>query len=177
MDEDRVVLPRVRCSKCNSMFYADEEDMLRQKEIREKNGEQFYCSYCAPYIRNCACCDKDYHSRQIFKNDSVTVCQGCRERYKISSAGGFTNGFSVLRFLTFSRDEFTCKYCGRTPLEDKVKLQCDHIVPVSRGGKDVLSNLITACEDCNQGKTDSMLVKSLITKLQQRKMRERYDGE
>lgn len=28
----------------------------------------------------------------------------------------------------------------------------DHIVPVSRGGKSVMGNLQTLCEDCNYGK-------------------------
>ena len=36
--------------------------------------------------------------------------------------------------------------------EDGVKLHVDHIVPVSRGGKSVMSNLQTLCEDCNCGK-------------------------
>ncbi len=33
-----------------------------------------------------------------------------------------------------------------------VKLHVDHIKPVSRGGKSVMSNLQTLCEDCNCGK-------------------------
>ena len=35
---------------------------------------------------------------------------------------------------------------------DGVKLHVDHIKPVSRGGKSVLNNLQTICEDCNCGK-------------------------
>ena len=41
--------------------------------------------------------------------------------------------------------------CGRGK-EDGVKLHVDHIVPVSRGGKSVMGNLQTLCEDCNCGK-------------------------
>ena len=41
--------------------------------------------------------------------------------------------------------------CGRGR-EDGVKLHVDHIKPVSRGGKSVMSNLQTLCEDCNCGK-------------------------
>lgn len=36
--------------------------------------------------------------------------------------------------------------------QDGVKLHVDHIVPVSRGGKSVMGNLQTLCEDCNCGK-------------------------
>jgi len=56
-----------------------------------------------------------------------------------------------MRFEVFKRDGFRCAYCGRTPPD--VFLECDHIVPRSDGGKDDINNLITACSDCNQGKS------------------------
>jgi len=55
-----------------------------------------------------------------------------------------------VRFSVFSRDGFTCKYCGRQ--SDEVKLVIDHIDPVSKGGTNDETNLITSCETCNQGK-------------------------
>ena len=62
----------------------------------------------------------------------------------------------AMRFEIFQRDDFTCKYCGkRTP--DGVKLEVDHIVPVSKGGKDIFENLVTACSICNLGKTDKSI--------------------
>lgn len=39
---------------------------------------------------------------------------------------------------------------------DGAKLHVDHIVPVSRGGQTVMSNLQTVCETCNLGKGDSV---------------------
>lgn len=60
-----------------------------------------------------------------------------------------------LRFSVFERDNFCCQYCGeRTP---KVVLEVDHMIPVSKGGKDELTNLITSCFDCNRGKADRKL--------------------
>ena len=41
-----------------------------------------------------------------------------------------------------------CAYCGAT----NVPLEIDHIVPVSRGGTDRVSNLTLACSACNQAK-------------------------
>ena len=49
------------------------------------------------------------------------------------------------------RDGFRCVKCGRGR-EDGVKLHVDHIKPVSHGGKSVMDNLQTLCEDCNYGK-------------------------
>lgn len=56
-----------------------------------------------------------------------------------------------MRFNVLKRDAFTCQYCGRTPPE--VVLHVDHIVPESEGGRDELDNLLTACADCNLGKS------------------------
>jgi len=36
----------------------------------------------------------------------------------------------------------------------KVPLEVDHVVPVSKGGKNDMANLITACFDCNRGKSN-----------------------
>lgn len=58
-----------------------------------------------------------------------------------------------LRYDIMKRDNFRCVLCGRGA-EDGVKLHIDHIVPVSKGGKTVPSNLRTLCEDCNFGKRD-----------------------
>lgn len=56
----------------------------------------------------------------------------------------------VTRFEVFKRDGFACQYCGQKP--PAVVLQVDHIIPVARGGTDVIDNLLTACQPCNQGK-------------------------
>lgn len=56
-----------------------------------------------------------------------------------------------LRFEIFRRDNHTCRYCGRSAPE--VVLRPDHVVPVTLGGKDDPSNLVTSCEDCNSGKS------------------------
>jgi hypothetical protein len=53
-----------------------------------------------------------------------------------------------LRAATFARDDYTCRYCG----ERGGRLECDHVVPVSRGGESEHPNLVTACFDCNRSK-------------------------
>lgn len=57
-----------------------------------------------------------------------------------------------LRFEIFKRDSFKCQYCGKSAPD--VILEVDHIVPVSKGGDNDSSNLITSCRDCNRGKTN-----------------------
>jgi len=58
-----------------------------------------------------------------------------------------------LRFDVFKRDNYRCRICGVSPANDpKVTLHVDHIVPVSKNGETVISNLQTLCSNCNFGK-------------------------
>lgn len=57
-----------------------------------------------------------------------------------------------LRFAILTRDAYTCRYCGRKPPE--VTLEVDHVVPFSKGGSSDPDNLVTACRECNRGKSD-----------------------
>lgn len=81
-----------------------------------------------------------------------------------------------IRFELFKRDSFKCQYCGASAPD--VLLQVDHIKPISKGGTDDLTNLITACADCNVGKRDKTLDdKSVIAKqrAQLEKLQERRE--
>ena len=60
-----------------------------------------------------------------------------------------------VRFEVFKRDKFTCQYCGASAPD--VILEVDHIKPVAKGGTNDILNLVTACRDCNRGKTDKEL--------------------
>jgi 5-methylcytosine-specific restriction endonuclease McrA len=62
-----------------------------------------------------------------------------------------------LRFEVLKRDGFRCRYCGRSGAQGEVKLHVDHVVPVSKGGTNDIDNLVTACEECNLGKSNGVL--------------------
>ncbi len=68
-----------------------------------------------------------------------------------------------LRFEIFKRDGFTCQYCGAQPPNGV--LVVDHIIPVAGGGTGDPLNLITACETCNQGKSDRHLPEEKFAEL------------
>ena len=54
------------------------------------------------------------------------------------------------RFNVFLRDRFTCQYCSERHVAND--LTFDHIVPRSRGGQTVWTNVVTACGTCNLAK-------------------------
>lgn len=61
--------------------------------------------------------------------------------------------YQAIRKQVFERDSYTCQYCGaKQGNEPWDTMHMDHIIPISKGGKTVLWNLITACEKCNNHK-------------------------
>lgn len=55
----------------------------------------------------------------------------------------------------FQRDHHTCLYCGKS-MKNKL-LTRDHVKPLSKGGRDIWSNVVTACRRCNTHKGNRLL--------------------
>lgn len=60
-----------------------------------------------------------------------------------------------LRKRIMIRDNYTCQMCGKY-MPDEVGLHIDHIVPVSKGGKTIESNLQVLCSKCNGRKSNNL---------------------
>jgi hypothetical protein len=58
-----------------------------------------------------------------------------------------------IRWQVFERDDFKCISCGRSA-KDGAILHVDHIIPRSKGGKDIMDNYQTLCHICNIGKSN-----------------------
>ena len=57
------------------------------------------------------------------------------------------------RLAIYIRDGMCCAYCGKG-VEDGAQLALDHVIPVSQGGDNHATNLITCCTDCNSSRGD-----------------------
>ncbi len=64
----------------------------------------------------------------------------------------FDQAPGLTRRKLFRRDRFTCAYCGQRFAERE--LQCEHVMPASRGGAWSWTNLVAACGPCNLAKAD-----------------------
>jgi 5-methylcytosine-specific restriction endonuclease McrA len=64
----------------------------------------------------------------------------------------------VTNTFLFARDGYRCQYCGRSIAELKPRhsLTRDHVVPLSRGGTNDWTNVVTACSPCNTRKSNSL---------------------
>lgn len=65
-----------------------------------------------------------------------------------------------LRFEVLKRDGFRCRYCGANAASSL--LHVDHVIPVSGGGSSDPENLVTACSECNLGKSNIGLDESKV---------------
>lgn len=107
-----------------------------------RNNEKFKNSKCK-HFSECLEFSRFHYGNLSFNKEKKAT----KKRPPISS---------VLRFEIFQRDNFTCQYCNRTK-NDGIKLVVDHIIPVSEGGKTTFENLITACNECNSGKSNKLI--------------------
>lgn len=85
--------------------------------------------------------------RSLLELPSIIACDGRVEDSRFTPT--LTNS------LLFARDQHLCMYCGdQFSAKD---LSRDHIVPTSRGGRDVWTNCVSACRRCNNRKGNSLL--------------------
>jgi 5-methylcytosine-specific restriction endonuclease McrA len=64
----------------------------------------------------------------------------------------------VTNTFLFARDRYRCQYCGRAvnELRPRESLTRDHLIPLSRGGTNDWTNVVTACSPCNTRKGNRM---------------------
>lgn len=98
-------------------------------------------------LRLCGGTNASSGRRSIININSIIATNGAP---RISLLRGSNYTPPLNNFALFRRDAFLCMYCGeRFP---PLQLSRDHVTPLSRGGKDVWTNVITACRRCNHHK-------------------------
>jgi hypothetical protein len=94
-------------------------------------------------------------------------------------------GYRV-RFAIFSRDDFKCRYCGKSGLNGH-ELEIDHIIPVTKFehgywykefhtlNSDI--SLVTSCYECNKGKLNNLIDVNIVEELmkENEKRRDKYE--
>jgi len=137
-------------------------------------GKSFCSSDCAiknskvTNIISCDNCGKKFNRIPSRVSDNYNCCsRECMWKYLRKINRGIKKRKKkklinpLLRWEVFERDGFKCIYCNATR-EDGIKLHIDHFIPESHNGATNIGNLVTACEDCNLGKSDKLTNIKLI---------------
>lgn len=90
------------------------------------------------------------------RSGQFSLCQSCRYSFN-KAKNNSRKHLEARRYRrqverALANDEMViCYRCGRF-VGDYLKYEIDHIVPLAKGGRDVMENLQLLCVDCHQDK-------------------------
>ncbi|MGS2645847.1 HNH endonuclease [Streptosporangium sp. G12] len=110
----------------------------------------------APTQRSCLWCSTEFAAHRMDHVFCATQCKtkakNARRRARERNASGtYTWAEVVHLFLDFER---CCAYCKQ---EVEGQPEPDHVVPLSRGGSNSITNILPSCSPCNSDKRDLLL--------------------
>ena len=113
----------------------------------------------------CQQCMKNIY---VFYGDKKRMCHDCivsnarasKQCAKYRRKSKAKQGDRYNPFDVFNRDKWKCYICGIKTHKQDVNsdsyAQIDHVIPLSKGGTDILSNVKCCCRKCNMKKSDSL---------------------
>jgi len=122
------------------------------REYRQKHPEKIREMQIRQTMRNWLLRNREYHNKASAnwaKNHHEYYNNYHRLYYhkKRTIEGDFTlKDWEDLK----KRYNYTCPMCGKK--EPEIKLEIDHIVPISKGGTNYISNIQPLCRSCNARK-------------------------
>ena len=124
--------------------------------------------------RKCKCCGKvkpisEFH-RESYTDKISNQCKTCvntkrrvsRDKTRHSKFVSKEKQREMTKDISYSLDDWkaamvhfggACAFCGKPEGRARAeKLDRDHLIPVSNGGKTIRKNIIPACRRCNRGR-------------------------
>lgn len=83
-------------------------------------------------------------AQSVIELHPIVAARGHARAHALDPTPALTNA------ALFARDAYLCMYCGNE--FSRPHLTRDHVLPVSRGGRDVWENVVAACFHCNSRK-------------------------
>lgn len=109
--------------------------------------KQLQCPKCLEWQFESSKCSECYYDFKLEKLNKKP------NEYRSEMPTWRDNIRESIRRNVYTRDEFTCQYCGYWCYEDWIldnrKLTIDHIIPFTGGGTTTEDNLVTCCKECN----------------------------
>lgn len=127
-------------------YLANKEKVLeRVKKRAKENKEQISAYHAAHYEKNAERIKSYVKSYRKENPDKKAQLENRRRVRKKGNGGSHTLEEWKLKCEEFNN---LCAYCG---LSGK-PLTRDHVIPLSKGGSDNISNIMPACRSCNSRK-------------------------
>jgi 5-methylcytosine-specific restriction endonuclease McrA len=172
-------LIEANCVGCKELFLVRENGRTKTNKewclICINNGKYKNTYKIKPVKVNCIDCNKEYFAGKQSKR-----CIQCNKihnkiRFKRSSSiRGRVKKYGVIRIPyksidVFKRDKWICYICNKKTIiypkdgyhENGATI--DHIIPLSLGGSDELSNIKTCCHKCNSAKSASVTTNTQLS--------------
>lgn len=154
--------PRIVCKYCVSAKYKQRYNTDKafhdrvvaaankhHVDHREKHLEQMQVRHAERYAT-----DEEYRQswnkrrKARYATDSAyrekVLSINHAKRASISESDNVTAEEWLMRLEQF---DGTCAYCGST-----VDIERDHVIPLSKGGRNIIGNILPACKSCNRSK-------------------------
>ena len=151
MNEDKIVGLKIELKT----FINIEKGLCKKSKLNPQLTTSVYikATYTSPKGRNSYYKERRYsYSSLVSIFNEYVKLKKQKEEYSYQVKIERAKMSDSLRYDVLRRDGFKCQICGVTAQEG-AKLHVDHIIPVSKGGKTILSNLRTLCDRCNMGKS------------------------
>ena len=163
---------QVRCKEAQREYtlLKGRDDYNKNKEKYLYNGRIKWVTKNNNRFRRCKMCNKEY---DFINKGTVLYCSDkckrlaasiSKERHKTHKCRAIHFGVEyerINKLTIFKRDKWKCQACGiKTQKNDHLKdnaAELDHIIPMSRGGGHIKSNVQTLCRKCNGEKGNKLI--------------------
>ncbi len=135
IDDDRLFIFNL----CRNQTRYKQQNYVKSSYIVKNISQSLACSYS--YL------ESRYKALEEIGFETTTLKYHAKNQRKLMNES--------LREKIKKRDNYTCQICGKY-MPDEIGLHIDHIIPVSKGGKTVESNLQVLCSKCNGRKRDKI---------------------
>ncbi len=146
-----------KCKQCNIVFQADSRELNR--------GNALFCSLscaatnrnlnCKKYTYSCILCNSNFTSISTKAKFCSKSCKYKNYRLQMKSKSSVNRAFMVFMISE------PCEICKWNDTS------CDvhHILPISEGGKNEVTNLITLCPNCHRKVHKNLFSKDYLLKI------------
>lgn len=149
---NKCILKKYRAKQYTACLDDDNtyEFKLFRRQTRYKQKDYVKTSYKVSKVVDHLCCNYAYLYERNEQLEEIGYECTLRQYHNKNQRNMLTK---ELRQKIMLRDNYTCQICGKY-MPDEVGLHIDHIIPISKGGKTVPSNLQVLCSKCNGSKSN-----------------------